>query len=147
MPGDDAGVGPLPPDGQIPLARRSCSIDVSSSSSSVPFVPPSLYDCLDVLNIVSDCAASPVHVTIAESPNGQSRLTFPLVLLMVLGSARAAGLHLGLRPRLRAHGAQDARGGLLRRHCTSREALPHHKVFYSHLKISIVFLIARSSVQ
>ncbi|KAM0871647.1 hypothetical protein ACQ4PT_039240 [Festuca glaucescens] len=28
MPGDDAGEGPLPPSGQIPLARRSYSIDV-----------------------------------------------------------------------------------------------------------------------
>lgn len=46
----------------------------------------------------------------------------------LLGSACPAGLHVGLRPRLRAHGAQDTRDGLLRRHCRSREALPHHEV-------------------
>jgi hypothetical protein len=48
MPGDDAGEGPLPPDGQIPLARRSYSIDVSSSSSPAPF-SLFFYDWLDVL--------------------------------------------------------------------------------------------------
>ena len=43
------------------------------------------------------------------SPNRYYRLTSGLVLPMMPGPARAAGLLLGLRPRLRAHGAPDAR--------------------------------------
>ena len=98
MAGDDGvqeAAGSPSPDGQIPLARRSYYVDVSLTYSRHSIIH------LTVRFLRSLPCAFLIVVTVVLTNLGSCSG----LLVMLVGSACAAGLHLGLRPRLRAHGA------------------------------------------